>query len=37
MEALVVGPAIIFSFTLSLLTGKLVLRLFMNRILRQRP
>jgi len=36
MDALVLGPAIVISFTLSLLAGKLVLHLLMTRILRQR-
>lgn len=36
MDALLLGPAIAFSFTLSLLAGKLVLHLFMTRILGQR-
>jgi len=34
MDALVLGPAIVASFTLSLFTGKLVLRAVMSRILR---
>jgi hypothetical protein len=34
MDALLLGPAIVASFGVSLLTGKLVLRVFMNYILR---
>jgi hypothetical protein len=34
MDALVLGPAIIACFGVSLLTGKFVLRLFLNRLLR---
>lgn len=36
MDALVLGPAIAGCFALSLLTGKLALRVFVNRILRER-
>jgi hypothetical protein len=34
MEALLVGPAIVASFGVSWLTGKLMLRVFLSRILR---
>jgi hypothetical protein len=34
MEALLVGPAIVASFGVSWFTGKLMLRVFFNRILR---
>jgi len=34
MDALVLGPAIVASFTLSLFTGKLALRFFFKRVLR---
>ena len=34
MDALVLGPAIVASFGVSLLTGKLVLQVFLRRILR---
>jgi hypothetical protein len=34
MDALLVGPAIVASFGVSWLTGRLVLRVFLNRILR---
>jgi hypothetical protein len=34
MDALLLGPAIVASFGVSLLTGKLVLRVFLNYILR---
>jgi hypothetical protein len=36
MDALVVGPALVASFTLSLYTGRLVLKAVMNRVLRER-
>ena len=34
MDALVLGPALVAIFTLSLLAGKLVLRLLLYRILK---
>ena len=34
MEALLLGPAIVASFGVSWFTGKLVLRVFLNYILR---
>ena len=34
MDALVLGPAIVASFGVSLITGKLVLQLFLSRVLR---